>query len=258
VIVPTMLFVFANIPLADIEPSFNCRFAKTVAEKLVCTTPALAALDRELAEVFNNTIHQGGIDGSRLQREEQAWVANVRDACLDVSCVAGAYTRRLEILKDESLRAASPAVYEQTRPFNVSDASLAAARALIGRSCSTTDDVPGFESIRGFLPVIFDGYTVLARRRQNDRMAFLLRLDAPTTCVVSDVVALPSASAANAFLSCGGSDVPSPGIGVRFAERRSLVAYWSVDTTAGKLQRQPLGVLGADESIRCREPETGE
>lgn len=256
--VSSLQLLLAIILSATDDPSFNCRLAKTVAETLVCTAPALAALDRELANVFNNTVHQGGIDGKKLRREEEVWVAHVRDACVDVRCVGDAYEDRLETLRDQSLRAASLAVYEATRPFKVSDKSIRAARARIGSTCSRSGDIPGFDSVAGFLPILFNGYVVYARRIEEDRFAFLVKLDALSTCVVSDVVSLPSASAANSFLSCGGPDVPSPGVGLRSVGNRALLAYWFVDLASGKFQRQPMDVLDADRSTRCREPENGE
>lgn len=256
--IPSIFFVVAAMTSSVDEPSFDCRYAKAVAEKLVCTSPALAALDRELADVFNNTVHQGGIDGRRLQREEQTWIADVRDICTNVTCVTAAYENRLDTLRDQSLRAAGPAAYAETRPFSAGAVSLSAAQALLGRSCSSSGDVPGFESVRGFTPIIFNGYAARAGQMGNDRFAFLLKLDNPPLCVVSDAVVLPPASVANAFLWCNGPNVPSPGIGLRLAGDQALVAYWFVDTASGKLRRQPLGVLAAERSVRCREPESGE
>lgn len=254
----SIFLVVAAISSSTDAPSFNCRYAKTASEKLVCSTPALAALDRELADVFNDTAHQGGIDGRKLRREEQAWIADVRDLCTSATCVTAAYENRLETLRDQSLRAASPATYSETQPFSVAAASLREAQALVGHPCSDNGDVAGFKSIHGFMPIIFNGYAARAGAMGSDRFAFLLKFDNPSTCSVSDAVALPPAAVANAFLSCGGADVPSPGVGLRLAGNPALVAYWFVDITSGKFQRQPLGVLAAERSVHCREPESGE
>jgi hypothetical protein len=48
------------------------------------------------------------------------------------------------------------------------------------------------------------------------------------------------------------------GAGMRLAGKRDLVAYWSIDTEHNRLQREPLGVLSADATVRCQEPESGE
>ena len=237
--VSSIFLVWAAITSCTDAPSFNCRYAKTASERLVCSTPALAALDRELADIFNDTVHQGGINGRRLQQEEQAWIADVRDLCTNATCVAAAYEQRLETLRDQSLRAASPEAYAETRPFSVAAASAREARALVGHPCSYNGDVAGFKAIRGFMPITFNGYSARAGVMGNDRFAFLLKLDSPSTCSVSDAVALPPATVANAFLSCGGTDVPSPGVGLRLAGNPALVAYWFVDITSGKFHRQP-------------------
>ena len=248
------------LTLATNEPSFNCRYAKTTVEKQICSTPTLAALDRELAEVFNNTVHQGGIDAQTLRREETDWVTKLRDACSDVHCIYAAYMNRLQALRDQSLRAASPAVYEETRPFNVSVDAMARMQSRLGTSCVSQTPLPGFEPIPGFLPIIFDGFEAYPQRMGDDRFAFLLHIDdkAPNHCVVVDAVALPKPATANAFLSCSGPDVPSPGVGMRLSGQQALVAYWYVDAPSNKLERQPLTVLNAATSTRCHEPENGE
>ena len=71
---------------------------------------------------------------------------------------------------------------------------------------------------------------------------------------------MPPATQANAFLQCSYGDPPnmSSGIGMRKAGVKTLVGYWEIDDTHGKLIRQPLGVLGVEASVRCQEPETGD
>jgi len=43
---------------------------------------------------------------------------------------------------------------------------------------------------------------------------------------------------------------------MRKAGVKKLVGYWEIDD--GKLVRQPLDVLGVNNSVRCQEPETGD
>jgi hypothetical protein len=75
------------------------------------------------------------------------------------------------------------------------------------------------------------------------------------------VVVLPDAQTANALLQCDApipSDVERTGIGMRMVGDRKLVAYWAIDTQLHVLERMPIGVLGVEKTMHCREPETGE
>jgi len=84
------------------------------------------------------------------------------------------------------------------------------------------------------------------------------------SCRMVDVVALPPRAQAGPLLQCvvpsiDGSATPlSTGIGLRPRGQKAVLAYWEVDLADGVLRRQPLGVLGWSETIRCRQPEFGE
>jgi uncharacterized protein len=247
------------------DPSFDCRAARSDAEKLICATPELAALDRKLAETFDATRFQGGIDAKALRKDEDRWLVAVRDRCTDVACLKAAYIARNAALLDKSLQAASPAAYAETRPFPAPAEVLSAAKSLIGTQCpdvfSPDSKVfPGFEPVAGFSTVIGKNGYVVVRTRSGIRFAFLLsEADGDlSSCRVSDVVVLPPPSKANAFLQCHLDDPPSAGFGMRLAGHRGVVAYWTIDGDQGKIDRVPLGVLAAEDRVRCQEPETGE
>ena len=75
--------------------SFNCRYAKTPSENLICDNPDLARLDEEMAAAYF------GLD-PRTQRAEsrrQSRFLAARERCgYDYGCVAGTYRQRIDSL----------------------------------------------------------------------------------------------------------------------------------------------------------------
>ncbi len=90
---------------AGSKPSFDCAAAKGDVEKLVCGDPALAALDRRLAEVHARAKAAPGADQARLAAEERGWIKG-RDECVKSversRCVSEAYMTRTAQLQLDS------------------------------------------------------------------------------------------------------------------------------------------------------------
>lgn len=89
---------------ADARPSFDCAAAASDAEKLVCSDPALAALDRRLAEVHARAKAAPGADQARLAAEQRGWAKGRDDCWKSVErsrCVSEAYmTRTVQLQLD--------------------------------------------------------------------------------------------------------------------------------------------------------------
>ena len=247
-------------------PSFDCARVTSQVNRTICASPDLSARDRELAAHFNAMLGQPGIDGAALRREEARWLHDVRDACQDAACIAQAYAARDAALLGRSRHAASPAADDETKPFAVDAALLADARALRGKACAAGEDVPralGYVPVPGALPVVANGSVVLVRRRIEADFAFLLDTR-HGTCRMVDVVALPPHAQAGNLLQCSvpaddGSAAPqSTGVGLRRAGQKLPIAYWEVDIAHDQFVRQPLGVLGWTQLLRCQEPEVGD
>lgn len=79
-------------------PAFDCDQAVTRAEHLVCEDAVLSLMDWELNRAFNRA-RAAVADPVALQREEDAWRYNVRDACDGVSCLQAAYGQRTSRLE---------------------------------------------------------------------------------------------------------------------------------------------------------------
>lgn len=66
-------------PAPRAEPSFDCRYARSPSEQMVCGDAELAALDRRLDRAFQEAV-QSGIPYRALRAEQDDWLAIREDA----------------------------------------------------------------------------------------------------------------------------------------------------------------------------------
>jgi uncharacterized protein len=260
------MVLFCALAHADeqaVAPGFSCSKGHSMVEQMVCSDSGLAQLDRQLNELYGNLAAQPSTDTKALRHAEDKWLREGRNACMQRECVAQAYRDRIDALRQQGEQQASPAAYRETRPFPIEAATLREAQSHIGQSCTLRQDrqeprLEHFAIDPGMrLPVLLKNNAVVVRRHHDERVAFLLHLDEQGRCRIADAVALPPASVAATLLFCSTFDPDSSGIGIRVRGQRHLAAYWSAGQT-DELMRQPLGVLGAEDAIRCSEPESGE
>lgn len=259
---PFLIGLWLAAQTAGAGPSFSCAHVTSQVNKLICGSAELSALDRELANVFSNMQGQP-LDQKKLQAEEHAWLAGMLRDCKDEGCIAAHYQARLAELRDQSLKAASPAVYEETRPFPAPAATLAQARALVGQGCSYQPDVvgaviPGFTRAARFLDVILAAGTTTVREKDGVRFAFLISAGPGHSCQIRDVVTLPDSAVGDRFLQCSVADPALNGFGVRNARTHGLDGFWAVNAETQKIERVAMGVLGIEKLVRCQQPEHGE
>ncbi len=99
-------FASATAGGAD-APSFDCGKVASEAEMTVCSSPALAALDRELARVYG-LAQDGAADAERrqwLKETQRGWIKG-RDECWKsdlglAPCVANEYAFRIDEIRRE-------------------------------------------------------------------------------------------------------------------------------------------------------------
>ena len=112
-------------PVADATPSFDCAKASSEAEKLVCSTPALAALDRRLAEVY--AAAKAKMPDNEVVGWQRGWVKG-RDECWKSEdkprCVEESYkTRIVELLINTTdVMVPTPVEYacdDNSKPFTM-------------------------------------------------------------------------------------------------------------------------------------------
>lgn len=78
-----------------VAPSFNCRYARSRSERMVCGSDRLAALDREMSSQFYSALDRGdGQARAELRRTRDRFLRN-RDRCDDAACVEQAYIDRM-------------------------------------------------------------------------------------------------------------------------------------------------------------------
>jgi hypothetical protein len=203
------------------------------------------------------------IDRSELRAEEDKWIAALHRDCTDIGCIQSRYRARLRFLQDESLRIASPAAYEETRPFTVPAGLSKEAEERIGKLCDSEDGlvnatISGFElpSTR-FQPILESGYVVVVRQAGGHYFAFLLSpaRSSETACRIRDSVSLPPAISAIQFVQCSNPDPPLGGFGVRGPSQKDLLAFWIVKRDQLRFERVPINTMGLERAIQCHQPE---
>lgn len=85
---------------AEARPSFNCRYARTRSERMVCDDRGLAARDREMSAMFYGAMGDADRRTRReLNRTRDRFLA-YRDRCRSEQCVAQAYEGRMREISD--------------------------------------------------------------------------------------------------------------------------------------------------------------
>lgn len=62
-----------DTPRRAARPSFNCRFARTPSERMICVDPNLAAADRRLASAYRQAV-DAGVPERVLRRQQDIWL----------------------------------------------------------------------------------------------------------------------------------------------------------------------------------------
>lgn len=78
-------------------PSFDCAKAATQVERSICADAGLSRLDRQLSAAYRNA-RVRSTDRAALQRQQNIWRREVRDACTDPACIASAHEMRIRQL----------------------------------------------------------------------------------------------------------------------------------------------------------------
>ncbi|MGZ8287425.1 MAG: lysozyme inhibitor LprI family protein [Allosphingosinicella sp.] len=83
-----------------VRPSFNCRQGKTRTEKMICSSPRLAAQDRAMASLYYDLMARANpATRGHLRRSRDAFLGR-REQCRSESCVNSTYNSRMAELRN--------------------------------------------------------------------------------------------------------------------------------------------------------------
>ena len=88
------------LPFAAEAQSFNCRYARTADEVLICQDPHLSALDERMAGLFfrlRNSLY--GYERERLDQVQASWLRYRMSCGGDPACIEDVYRRRISQLR---------------------------------------------------------------------------------------------------------------------------------------------------------------
>lgn len=98
--VPPRIAVAAAPPRPVVQPSFNCRYAASRSERMVCGDAELARLDQRLDRAFERAV-ASGIPYRELRAEQDDWLAIREDAARrSPDAVESIYRQRIGELED--------------------------------------------------------------------------------------------------------------------------------------------------------------
>lgn len=86
--------------------SFDCARAATRTEKMICQHPDLSQADKALGDNYKLALKRSA-SAAALKREQQAWIAQVRNACADHACLVKTYAARNAALRESTVAAAA-------------------------------------------------------------------------------------------------------------------------------------------------------
>jgi uncharacterized protein YecT (DUF1311 family) len=86
-------------PRTAASPSFNCSYARSRSERLVCSSGSLAAKDRQMASIYYAAMANADV-GTRahLRRSRDAFLAR-RERCGSEDCVISIYDARIQEIR---------------------------------------------------------------------------------------------------------------------------------------------------------------
>lgn len=91
--------VATNDTTATVGPGFECQKATEQAERLVCSSAELSALDAQLNQRFKDLLEISA-SPTGLRSSQAYWITKHRNACGDVDCLRAIYQARLRQLNE--------------------------------------------------------------------------------------------------------------------------------------------------------------
>lgn len=109
------LYLLSSLTALAQAAGFDCKYAKSHVEKLICATPSLSKLDDEMKVLFDKiegeTYGHDGETGEIVDpagKEQTHWRETVRDVCKDATCLKTVYTARLAEMRKNWSQALDP------------------------------------------------------------------------------------------------------------------------------------------------------
>lgn len=87
-------------PRVVTRPSFNCRYARSRVENMICSDARLASRDRAMSSAFYAALARGDGGTKAALRKSRDRFLRFRDRCPDAACVAQAYSDRVDEIRD--------------------------------------------------------------------------------------------------------------------------------------------------------------
>ena len=162
--------------------SFNCRYAKSADEVLICQDAKLAALDERLASAYSRLHREvSGAQRATLERDQGAWLRGRRQCGRDAACIAELYQSRIGALTVSMALPKAVGECVTTRIEKISDRF----GAPIGDSPRPDGMGSAVVFANGGYQVSYEWETALTRSRVGDKVRMCL-VSIPQDCPPGD------------------------------------------------------------------------
>ena len=175
-----LLLFFAFAPAQ--AQSFNCRYARSADEVLICQDARLAALDEQLAANYAHLRQQVfRTERKRLEQSQALWLKQRRDCGRDADCIAQAYEERIQSL---TVQAALPKEVGECVMTSIVKIGNRFGEP-IGASEGENEMGSAVSYANGGYQVSYDWVAALAHARIGDRVRMCL-VSLPRDCPPGD------------------------------------------------------------------------
>jgi len=95
------VLVLTLAPIAAQAQSFNCRYARSADEVLICQDGTLSSLDERMSGIYARLRNDlGGRARASLEADQAAWLRGRKACGRDSDCIADSYRQRIRELRN--------------------------------------------------------------------------------------------------------------------------------------------------------------
>ncbi len=181
--IPFTLVLLMGLSLTAAQAqSFNCRYAKSADEVLICQDPKLSSLDERLASAYAHLRQRlFGAQRARLSVDQAAWLRGRRDCGRDAHCIAELYVARI---KELTVQAVLPKAVGECVITTIAEVSDRFG-APIGARPNPNSMGSAVSYANGGYQVSYDWVAALAHSRAGDKVRLCLA-SIPQDCPPGD------------------------------------------------------------------------
>lgn len=102
-IISWIIFILISFSSTTYAVSFDCRKAKILVEKEICSDAQLSKFDEQLAKVYKSTLKDSA-NRRTLRTQQRRWLKYKRNKCQTAACLKSVYQNRIHSLTQKKVQ----------------------------------------------------------------------------------------------------------------------------------------------------------